>query len=250
MEILYLFGHIESAVSWLAGLLPFGYAFGAGMVASVNPCGFLMLPAFGSYYLGAGEPGFATSPPLLRGFRALLLGATATGGFILLFGVVGLVLSLGGRGLIALFPWGGLVVGVALTVLGLWLLVTGNSLGILAASRVTARFGPGIHNVFLFGVAYGVCSLSCTLPIFLVVVGTALVGGGIGYAMSQFVSYGLGMGLILVLVTVSVALFRGSLTGRLRSALPYVHRAGAAFVLAAGLYIVYYWIVIGDILRG
>ena len=75
-------------------------------------------------------------------------------------------------------------------------------------------------------------------------------GGGIGHAMTQFVSYGLGMGLILILVTVSVALFRGTFTGRLRSLLPYVHRIGAAFVLAAGLYIVYYWVVIGDILRG
>ena len=30
----------------------FAYAFTAGMVASVNPCGFAMLPAYLSYFLG------------------------------------------------------------------------------------------------------------------------------------------------------------------------------------------------------
>ncbi len=44
-------------VSDLAGLLPFGFAFGAGMIAAVNPCGFAMLPAYLSLYLGAGAEG-------------------------------------------------------------------------------------------------------------------------------------------------------------------------------------------------
>jgi len=33
-------------MSALAVLLPFGYSFGAGMVSTVNPCGFSMLPAY------------------------------------------------------------------------------------------------------------------------------------------------------------------------------------------------------------
>ena len=37
---------IESFVANLAGLLPFGYAFGAGMVTTVSPCGIAMLPAY------------------------------------------------------------------------------------------------------------------------------------------------------------------------------------------------------------
>ena len=30
----------------LAAVLPFGFAFGVGMVAAVNPCGFAMLPTY------------------------------------------------------------------------------------------------------------------------------------------------------------------------------------------------------------
>ena len=33
------------------------YAFGAGMVATVNPCGFLMLPSYVAFYLGGDEKG-------------------------------------------------------------------------------------------------------------------------------------------------------------------------------------------------
>lgn len=242
-----MFSVIETAAARIAAFLPFGYAFGAGMVASVNPCGFLMLPAFGTYYLGAEEESFLKSPAPVRVLRAVALAATATAGFVLLFGAVGLTLSLGGRALIGLFPWGGFLIGIALTALGLWLLVSGHSLGILQASRVQASFGKGTGNVFLFGVAYGVCSLSCTLPIFLVVVGTALATGSLVDGLGQFVNYGLGMGMVLALVTVSIAAFGGTLTRRLRALLPYVHRAGAVFLMAAGLYIVYYWVVLGQL---
>jgi cytochrome c biogenesis protein CcdA len=50
----------------LAILLPFGYSFGAGMVSTVNPCGFSLLPAYLSLYLG-GEDGDATSSRVCRG---------------------------------------------------------------------------------------------------------------------------------------------------------------------------------------
>jgi cytochrome c biogenesis protein CcdA len=49
---------IEAAVASVAGLLPVGFAFAAGMVASANPCGFFMLPAYISYHLGTEEDGF------------------------------------------------------------------------------------------------------------------------------------------------------------------------------------------------
>jgi cytochrome c biogenesis protein CcdA len=140
------------------------------------------------------------------------------------------------------------VVGVGLTITAIWLLATGSTFGILEAGRVQARLGSGVKDVLLFGVGYGVCSLSCTLPIFLVVVGTALATGGVLYGLTQFVSYGLGMGLVLAVVTVSAALFREAFASRLRRLVPHVHRISALFMLGAGLYIVYYWVVLGRVL--
>src|SRR5687768_5818237 len=99
-------------------MLPFGYAFAAGMVASVNPCGFLVLPSFGIYYLGLeSQTGQHPWAPRLR--RALVSGLAATCGFLVLFGAIGLTVSLLGRSLTAIFPWLSIAVGIGLGALGL-----------------------------------------------------------------------------------------------------------------------------------
>jgi cytochrome c biogenesis protein CcdA len=106
-----------------------------------------------------------------------------------------------------------------------------------------------LKNILLFGVAYGLASLSCTLPVFLVVVGSTFTRQGIAWGLAQFLVYGLGMGAVLMALTLSVALFEGVLVGYLRLLLPYVERAGAVLLVGAGAYIVYYWLTVGQLLR-
>jgi hypothetical protein len=96
---------VEAAVASLAGWLPVGYAFAAGMVASVNPCGFLMLPTYISYHLGTQESGFYEQSALKRAWKALALGMVATAGFVVILGAVGVVISAGGQWLIRVFPY-------------------------------------------------------------------------------------------------------------------------------------------------
>lgn len=234
----------ETSVSNLASLLPVGYAFGAGMVASVNPCGFFMLPSYISYHLGTEDPDFYNAPAISRLAKSLLLGAVATLGFVVVFAVTGSLISAGGQWLIRVFPYAGMAIGVVMIGMGLWLLLTRRTLGIMAASRVTISRERNLRNVFLFGIAYAIGSLSCTLPIFLVVVGGSLASQGLVASFGQFISYALGMGLILVAVTVGSALFQGSVARWLRQLIPYVHRASALFLVAAGAYLVYYWLFI------
>ena len=52
---------------------PFAIAFGAGLVATMNPCGFAMLPAYLSYFMGLNDDGEANRATSLR--RALVIGA-------------------------------------------------------------------------------------------------------------------------------------------------------------------------------
>lgn len=232
----------ETAMANLANLLPVGFAFGAGMVASVNPCGFFMLPSYISYHLGAEETGFYESSAVRRVLKALLLGGVATGGFVVVFATVGSLISAGGQLLIAAFPYVGVTIGGAMIVLGLWLLITQRTIGIMAASRVTISRQRNLGNVFLFGIAYALGSLSCTLPIFLVVIGGSVASQGLVASFGQFIGYALGMGIILVAVTIGSALFRGSVTKWLRVAIPYVHRVSAMFLVGAGAYLIYYWV--------
>jgi cytochrome c biogenesis protein CcdA len=170
----------------------------------------------------------------------------ATAGFLAILMVVGLIIAAGGQWLIRVFPYAGVAIGGAMVVLGIWLLVTRRSLGILAASRVTVSPQRNMRNVFLFGIAYAVGSLSCALPIFLVVVGGSLASQGLMDSFMQFIGYGLGMGTILIAVTVGAALFRGTVAKGLRSAIPYVHRMSALFLAGAGAYLVYYWLFVAN----
>jgi cytochrome c biogenesis protein CcdA len=232
----------ESSLANLADLLPVGYAFGAGMVASVNPCGFFLLPSYVSYHLGTENPDFYQSSSVSRIWKSLLVGGVATLGFVVVFAIVGSLISAGGQWLIRAFPYAGVAIGMGMIGLGLWLLVTHRSLGIMAASRVTVNRKRNLRNVFLFGITYAIGSLSCTLPIFLVVVGGTLASQGLAASFGQFISYALGMGIILVAVTIGAALFQGAVARRLRRAIPYVHRASALFLVGAGAYLIYYWV--------
>jgi cytochrome c biogenesis protein CcdA len=233
---------VEAAVANLAGWLPVGYAFAAGMVASVNPCGFLMLPTYISYHLGTQEEAYYDQPAPKRALKALALGAVATAGFLAILALVGAIIAVGGQWLIGVFPFSGLAIGGAMALLGIYLLVTRRSLGIMAASRVTVSPQRNLRNVFLFGIAYATGSLSCTLPIFLVVVGSSMASQGLANSFVQFIGYGLGMGTILIVVTVGTALFQGTVSRWLRRAMPYVHRMSALFLTGAGTYLVYYWL--------
>lgn len=228
----------QGQVASLAAWLPVGYAFAAGMVAAVNPCGILLLPSLLAYALARRE-GTLPRP----GLRALALGVSATAGFVLLFGVAGLVVGTGGRALARWFPYGGLGVGVALALLGTWLALSGRELGILSAARVweRARGGRGFLPYFGFGMAYGIGSLACTLPVFLAVVASSLATGSVAAAAGSFLAYAVGMGTVLTAALVGVASFEAAAMRWVRSLVPYVPRLAAAFLVAAGVFTVAYW---------
>lgn len=236
----------ESSAANVARLLPIGFAFAAGMVASVNPCGFLLLPSYISFQIGAPTDEKQDAQAWQRLWRALLMGLLATAGFVVIFALVGGVISAGGQFLINIFPIVGLIIGVLMVGLGIWLLISKAKLGIMAASRLTIAPKRNPQNVFLFGIVYAAGSLSCTLPIFLVVVGSSFATQGFGTAIGQFVGYALGMGIVLIAVTVASALAEGTVSRWLKGLLPYLDRISAMFLVGAGAYLVYYWTIFAD----
>ena len=237
---------VESAAANVSVTLPFLFAFLAGMVASVNPCGFVMLPTYISYHLGSEEDGFYERTVVERAGRGLLLGVAATGGFIAVAAAVGVVVAAGGQWLTATFRFFGAALGVVLLGIGVWLLTGRGKLALMAASRVHVSPRRNLGNVVAFGAAYSISSLSCTLPIFLAVVGIGLGTQGLGAAFGQFMGYALGMGSVLIAVTVGAALFRGAVARWLRGSMLAISRASAMFLVGAGGYLIYYWVVFAD----
>lgn len=249
----------------ISNLIPLGYAFAAGMVSAVNPCGFAMLPAYLGLYLGTRELSAASAggrftygagdvavavPAQLA--RAVLVTSVVTGGFIVLFGGAGVVITTGGRFLVTFMPWLALAIGGVLVLMGVSMML-GRHYTLGAANRVAAGLGDpsmaGIKGFFIFRVAFATASLSCTLPIFLTVVGGSLAVGGFVAAASQFVSYALGMGLVILFVTLGIAVIKGAVVGQIRAVTPYIESLSALLMVVAGSYIVYYWLFKGGLIN-
>lgn len=210
---------------WLA-------AFGAGMVATVNPCGFAMLPAYLGIFLGSG------SGPSLG--RLTQVAGSVSAGFITVFLLAGTVIAAGLRSIIGWIPWMAAAVGVVLILVGLGVLSGRLKLLSLPAPGRANRSGT-LRGMYGFGVAYAVASLSCTLPIFLSLVASAVAGRSFVEASGGFVAYGLGMSLVVSTLTVATALGRQGVVARIRSFSRYVHVISGVFLLGAGAFIVWYW---------
>ena len=218
---------------------PLALAFAAGLVATVNPCGFAMLPAYLSYFMGLEEDQQSRS----RAMRsALTVGAVVSAGFLVVFGLAGILITAGFRFVIGAIPWFAVVVGVGVIALGVALLAGREmTVGLPRARR--AASGKGYRSVFLFGVSYAVASLSCTLPVFLTVVATQVTRGSFVSGIATFVAYASGMALVLMAITVALAIGKRSLVARLKGAGRSIGVVSGVILVVTGSYIVWFWIV-------
>lgn len=225
-------------------LLP--WAFSAGMVATLNPCGFAMLPAYLAYLLGRAE-----GAPLGRQLaRSTLAGLGMTSGVMGIFLAAGVVISGLGAAIARFVPWLGLVVGVVVAIVGLVMLFQSSvnpSLPLThSVGDVVGRAGP--FTFVVFGAGYGLASLGCTLPIFLVVTAQALAAGGFVPGLGVFLAYALGMGAVLLALSLATGVGSGLLVQSLRRLLPFTRWIGAGGMVAAGTYLIYYQLTFAGLL--
>jgi len=211
------------------------FAFLAGSVATVNPCGFALLPAYLARRLTIEMDGRSPSAGI---GHALAAGSVMTVGFLLIFGIGGGAIALGAGWLTVVFPWVGLVIGVVLAGVGL-VVLSGRHVGLNLLPQPAAATG-GLRGDLVFGLGYGTVSLSCTLPIFLAVMGAATTDGALVGALSVS-AYALGMGTVVVTLALGAALSRNGIAFACRSLLPYVTRVSGALLVLAGLYVAYFW---------
>nr|AEX65090.1 putative mercury transport protein [Rhodococcus sp. Mel] len=214
-------------------------AFGAGMLAPVNPCGFALLPAYLAY--GTRTSVNTTDPSTwarlasgLRSGLALTLGFTGT------FTIVGLLLAAGLRAVIGVVPWLAAALGLALVLLGAALL-----LGLkirLGVSRLhTLGEGRGRAGMIAFGVGYALASASCSLAILLAVVTQAMAGTGLVTVLAVFAAYAAGSSTVLLTLAVVTAFAGTLITQAMRRLIPYMNRITGAVLAISGGYLLAYW---------
>lgn len=216
------------------GDLPLLVAFAAGTASAVNPCGFALLPAFVALFLGEAE---ADRTAWRRLGRAATVAGLVTIGFVVVFATLGTVISAGSRSFVRVVPWIALGVGVGLVAMGAAML-GGRSFGV-SVHAMSRAGGRSNRSMVTYGVAYGLASAGCTLPVFLVVVAAALGSQGLVGGVGVFVAYALGMGAVLLAVTVATALGKGAIVRGLRRVVPHLEVVSGLGLLAAGGYLVY-----------
>lgn len=219
---------------------PVVLAFTAGLVATVNPCGFVMLPAYLSWFVGADGDDEREGVGARLG-RALAVSGAVSASFLVVFTAVGLLFSAGALVVVDAIPWVAIVVGVGVVLAGVAMLR-----GWKPQVALPQPAGGGRHRgaggAVAFGLSYAVASLSCTLPVFLAVVAGTLTRTDLASGVLAYAAYGAGMSLVLVAVAVAVALARTALVRRLRSVSRRVDRVAAVLLIVAGLYVVAYWV--------
>ncbi|MGH8871698.1 MAG: cytochrome c biogenesis CcdA family protein [Acidimicrobiia bacterium] len=206
-------------------------AFAAGMVATVNPCGFAMLPAYLGFFIGDKDGN--RRPPLL-------VGLSMSVGMVIVFLVVGLLVASGIRVVVVWIPWLAAVVGVGLIVVGVAKLRGRNLLPHIPLVARAPR-GRSFLGLVGFGASYSVASLSCTLPIFLSLIAGAVAGRSYLQSLSVFFAYGAGMSLVVVALTLALGVGRDRVLHAVRPVAARLGTISGWILIGAGAFIVWYW---------
>ena len=208
-----------------------------GALSVLNPCGFPLLPAFLSFYVGTDDARLPSAAS--RVAQGLQIGLLVTAGFLASFTIIGLPITLGANAVARIVPWVGLSVGALLIIVGTAAL-TGKSIRLAHTPRAH-REGRSRGAVMAFGAGYGLASLGCTLPLFLTLIAAALSSHGTAASLTVFATFGAGMGVVMMALSVTAAFARHGLTRMLRRALPWLTRVSGAMLVLAGSYLSYYW---------
>ena len=231
----------------LRSVLPMGFAFAAGMASALNPCAFFLLPAYLSLSVHHGEP----LPFRSRAVSVVVAALVVAVAFVVLFATVGLVVGVSASVVIGAFPIVALAVGLGLIVAASYRVADG-AIHTRAGQVLAARLAPGqrsgLPRFFVFGLAFGAASLSCTLPVFLAVVGSAMTSGGILGSARDLTLYGLGMATVVGGLTLSLALVQSTSLASVRRLGRFVDPLGTVMLYAAGSYVIFYWLTLGGLL--
>jgi cytochrome c-type biogenesis protein len=217
-----------------------GLSFLRGLVAAVNPCGFILLPTYLMYFLGMQGAMPGTQRATIR--RALLVSSALSAGFMSVFLFVGLISYHFTSWINQNAKYATVVIALGLIALGLAML-GGYRLPISTPKLDAGGRTRGVGSMFVFGIAYAVASIGCTIGLFLATL-FATRREGVVAGVANVVAYGLGMALLVTALTVALAVANTGLLKVLRGGMRHVETIAAVFVVLSGLYLLYYfWVV-------
>jgi cytochrome c biogenesis protein CcdA len=214
----------------------FAYSFMLGVLAAVNPCGFVLLPAYLLYFLGIDSNN--QQAPVRR---ALVVSAAVSSGFLLVFIIIGTISRLFTQWIELNAKYAGLLIGLALVVMGFAMLAGWKASFI--TPTIAGQRDRSLRAMFVFGIAYAVASIGCTIGFLTTAIFGSIGVHGFASGVISIVLYGAGMALLVSTLTVTLAVAKGGLLRVLRNGLRYMDKLAAGFIVLTGLYLSWYWYV-------
>lgn len=218
---------------------PLALAFTMGMVAAVNPCGFAMLPAYVSFFLGREGDRMPSRGESVA--RAIPVALAVSLGFVVVFGVVGIALRSVSATVQEYAPWATIVIGIGLAAFGA-VMLTGREVRARLPKLERGGRTTGLGSMFLYGVSYAIASLTCTIGLFIATIVNAFSRTDFVSGVAVLVAYAAGMGLVITTLTVAIALARDSVVRFLRSGMRHANRVAGLLMVVMGAYVAWYGI--------
>ena len=215
----------------------FAYSFVLGVLAAVNPCGFVLLPTYLIFFLGTREEPNLSTAERLR--RALIVSSGISIGFPAIFFVIGVISRLFTQWIELNAKYASLAIGVVLLVGGARMLTGWTPK--FASPQMNGVQSKTFRATIIYGLAYAVASIGCTIGFLTTAVFGSIALNGFVSGVFSILLYGLGMAMLVTALTVSLAFAKTGLVTVIKSRLNIIQRLGAFFVTLTGVYLVFYW---------
>lgn len=209
-----------------------------GMLSAVNPCGFVLLPTYLLYFLGVSSTAAGGERASIR--RALTVSSAVSAGFLSVFLIIGLITQQLTSWIHQNAKYATAVIGVVFIGLGTAMLF-GYRLPIATPKLDAGGRDRTTRSMFVYGIAYAVASLGCTLPLFMTTLFGTAEREGFFAGVANIVAYGVGMAMLVTALTVALAVANVGLLKFLRGSMKYIEMIAGAFVLLSGLYLLWYF---------
>jgi len=220
-------------------ILAFATLFGAGVITSLTPCIYPMIPITAGLITGSAGAGASRR-------RTVALTLTYVLGLALLYAVLGLLAGLSGSlfGTVAANPWARFAIGNLLLLFGLAML---DVIPVFVPGRLSA-WASGLRGgsypaVFLMGATSGIVAAPCGAPAFAAVLTWVSTTRSAALGFAYLFVFSLGMTALLAVV----GIFSGVLARLPRSGawMTWIKRIGGAILIAMAEY---YFIQMGTVL--
>lgn len=211
----------------------------AGILASFNPCGFALLPAYiGVLVLGEASP--ETKPSSVRAYmRAIKFSFAMALGLVTVFGSFALLISPFTNSIQKYLPYVTIVMGLSLIILAIFMFLGKN---LLIKKFINPNISPS--RDFLtqigYGITYALASLSCTIGPFVAVTGAALIDSSFSSILLSFIFYGMGMSSSVLFVALSTVAFSKVAKFNPPNFYRMIARITSTLLFVVGLYLILY----------